>query len=160
MPAGSQPADQLPGLATARRVEAGGRLVEEEELGVADDPEPDVEPALLAAREPLDPLVALLGQPDQLDDLVDRPRVGVVAGVARQDLAHRVVRLDRQLLEDDADARPQPALRAVIGRIDAERLHSSPAPLAESLEDLDGRGLAGAVRPEQARTPRPCSPRS
>ena len=68
----------------------------------------------------------LLRQPDQLDHLVDRARVGVVAGVAREHLAHRVVGLDGQLLEHDADPRAQPALRAVVGRVDAERLAPVP----------------------------------
>ena len=46
-----QEADEIPGLAASRRVEAGGRLVEEEQIGVADDAQADVEAALLAARE-------------------------------------------------------------------------------------------------------------
>ena len=37
----------------------------------------------------------------------------------------------------------------LVGRVDAERLHLSPAPIPESLEDLDGGGLPGAVGPEQ-----------
>ena len=45
--------------------------------------------------------------------------------------------------------RTQPALRAVVGRVDAERLHPSPGPVAEALEDLDGGGLAGPVGPEE-----------
>ena len=155
-----QQPDQVPGLAAPGGIEAGRRLVEEQELGVADDPEADVQPALLAAREALDPVVGLLRQPDQLDHLVDRSRVRVVAGVAGQHLAHRVVRLDRQLLEDDADARAQPALRAVVGRVDAERLHPAAAPLPEPLEDLDRRGLAGPVRTEQREHLTLAAPRS
>ena len=144
-----QAADQLPRVATAGRVEAGGGLVEEEQLGVADDAEPDIEASLLAARQPLDALVRLLGQPDQLDHLVDRPRVRVVAGVARQHLAHRVVRLDGELLEHHADLCAQPALGGVVGRVDAERLDAPGAARAEALEDLDRRRLAGAVGAEQ-----------
>ena len=67
-------------------------------------------------------VVGLLVQPDQLDHLVDRPRIRVVAGVAGQHLAHRVVGLDRQLLEHDADAGAQPTLRGAVGRVDPERL--------------------------------------
>ena len=145
---GQQP-DELPRLTTPRGVEARRGLVEEEEVRVADDPQAHIEPSLLAARQPLDAVVALLLQTDELDHLVDRTRVGVVAGIARQDLAHRVVGLDGQLLEHHADARAEPALGAVVGRIDAERLDPPAGPLAEALEDLDGGGLAGAVRPEQ-----------
>ena len=47
----AQAGDHLPGLAPRRGVEAGGRLVEEEQLGVADQGHADVEAALLAAGE-------------------------------------------------------------------------------------------------------------
>ena len=96
-----------------------------------------------------DAVVRLLGEPDQLDHLVDRPRVRVVAGVARQDLPHRVVRLDGQLLQHDADPRAQPTLGDAVGGIDPERLDAPAAAVPEALEDLDRGGLAGAVRPEQ-----------
>ena len=43
--------DHVPGLAAGRGVEPGRRLVEEEQLGVADQGHPDVEPAQLAAGE-------------------------------------------------------------------------------------------------------------
>src|SRR6266545_3266423 len=45
--------DQLPGVAAGRRVEAGGRLVQEQQVGVADDAEGEVEAAQLATRERL-----------------------------------------------------------------------------------------------------------
>jgi hypothetical protein len=56
----------------AVRVEAGRRLVEEEEVGIADERGRDVEAALLTAREPFGSLVGLLGQPYELDRLLDR----------------------------------------------------------------------------------------
>jgi hypothetical protein len=43
--------DELPELASGLGVEAGRRLVEEEQLGVADDAESDVDAASLAAGE-------------------------------------------------------------------------------------------------------------
>ena len=51
----AQAGDHLPGLAPRRGVEAGRRLVEEEQLGVADQRQADVEPALLAAGEAAGP---------------------------------------------------------------------------------------------------------
>jgi hypothetical protein len=39
--------DYLPCLAPGHRIKAGGRLVEEEQLGIADQREADVEPAAL-----------------------------------------------------------------------------------------------------------------
>src|SRR6476469_6187034 len=62
-----QRADRAPGVAPRRRVEAGRRLVEEDQLGVADQREGQVEPALLAARERPDPSVGLLAQAGDLD---------------------------------------------------------------------------------------------
>ena len=71
----AQVADRLPGLPPRGRVEAGRRLVEEDELGVADEREGEVEPPELAARERAHARVALLGEADELDHLV-RPGAG------------------------------------------------------------------------------------
>src|SRR6266536_737578 len=51
---GAQVVDQLPGVAPGRGVEPGGGLVQEDQIRVADDPERQVEPALLPTRERLD----------------------------------------------------------------------------------------------------------
>jgi hypothetical protein len=58
-----------------RRVEPGGGLVEEDQVGVADDAERQVQAAALAAGERLDAGVALLAQTHQVDDLVGVARV-------------------------------------------------------------------------------------
>ena len=47
----AQRADRAPRRAARRRVEAGRRLVEEDQLGVADERQREVQPALLAARQ-------------------------------------------------------------------------------------------------------------
>ena len=65
----AQAADRLPGLPARGRIEAGRRLVEEDELGIADEREREVEPAQLAAGERPDARVALLLEPDELEDL-------------------------------------------------------------------------------------------
>ena len=51
-PSRAQLADEVPGGAAGLRVEAGGRLVEEDQLGAADDGHGEREPLLLAAGEP------------------------------------------------------------------------------------------------------------
>ena len=56
--------------------------------------------------------------------------------------------LDAGALEDDADSSLQGAL--VELRVVAEDAHLAGVVVAVAFEDLDGRGLAGAVRPEQA----------
>ena len=70
-PLGLEAGDDVPELAARLRIEAGGRLVEEEQLGIADQRAGDGEPLLLAAGELLDPGVALVLELDQLQHLVD-----------------------------------------------------------------------------------------
>src|SRR6202012_5619054 len=76
-----QSRDHVPELAPRRWVEAGRRLVEEEELRVAAPGKADVESPLLAAGELARPFVGLLLQADQPDRLLDRARVAEVPGV-------------------------------------------------------------------------------
>ena len=140
-------ADRLPGGAPRAGIEPGRRLVEEHELGVADEREPEVEPALLAARERPAAGVRLLGQPDDLDDLGRVARARVVAAEHVEALAHRQVRVERRGLEDDAE--PLAPGPAGARRILAEHLDVARVAVAVALEDLDRRRLAGAVRPEQ-----------
>ena len=99
----------------AAGIEARRRLVEEDELGVADERDAEVEPALLAAGERLHARVALLAEPDELDHLVDVARVRVVAGEQLVRLADREVRATAPTLEDDADALPQLSRPASLG---------------------------------------------
>ena len=75
----AQTFDHVPRVAARLGVEAGRRLVEEQEVGVADDAERDVDPALLPARELADPGVALRVEPDERDRVVDVARLRVVA---------------------------------------------------------------------------------
>jgi hypothetical protein len=67
-----QPLDHVPGLAARRRVEADGRLVEEDQVGVADDPDRDADAAFLAARERADPGAPFFRVEADLDRLVYR----------------------------------------------------------------------------------------
>ena len=69
---GAERLDEVPRLAAGGRVEPGGRLVEEEHFGTTDDPEREVDPAPLSARQRTDSGVDLLVEPDQTDDLVER----------------------------------------------------------------------------------------
>ena len=89
-----QPLDHVPGVAAGGRVEAGGRLVEEDQVGVADDPDRDVGAAFLPAGEGADARVALLAEADQLDRLLDRARRRG-RSVAKSAIASRTVRAGR-----------------------------------------------------------------
>ena len=74
MPSERSDADHLPGGASRGRVEARRRLVEEDEIGVADERDAEIEPPLLPAGERLHARVALLTEPDEVDHLVDVAR--------------------------------------------------------------------------------------
>src|SRR5262245_13463413 len=143
----AEPPDHLPGLAPGQGVEARGRLVEEEELGIADQGEGDVEAPLLPAGQGRGPGIRLLSEPDQVHGLVDVPGREVVARVLLDGLARGELRDEPGLLQDE----PDPVAPGAVGplRVDAEDAHLAGAPRPIALEDLDRRRLAGAVRPEK-----------
>jgi hypothetical protein len=118
----AQVANVLPRASAGARVESGRRLVEEQQARVADHAERQAQPPLLATRQVLDELPLLAGQPDQLDDLVHVARSEVVAGVARDGLAHGEVRLDRDILQHQADPLAQQPGGCALARIQAEHL--------------------------------------
>jgi hypothetical protein len=131
------------------RVEAGGRLVVEQQFRGADQAQRQVQTPLLATGKGPDLLPRLPGQAGQRDHLVHVVGCRIVAGVAGDRLADRQVGLDRDVLQHQPDPLAQrPPVRPVAG-IQAEHLDPSGVAGAEPLEDLQGGGLAGAVRPEQ-----------
>jgi hypothetical protein len=146
-PQRAQAADRLPRLPPRCGIESRRRLVEEDELRVADQREGEVETAQLPARQRAYALVATSFEPHEFDDLFGRSRPGVVAGEDLEDLAHREQVVDGGRLEHDSDActkrRPGPA------RVVAEDAHVAGISPPVALEDLDGRRLPGAVRAEE-----------
>ncbi len=148
-PSTRQCTDHLPGSSSRRGIETRGGLVEEEQTRVPDDAKPEVQAALLTTGERLHPVVCLVCEPNELDHLVNRPRIRVVAGIARERLADREERLDGKLLEHNPHAFPQLAAGCRVCRVITEHENVTAVSLAKALEDLDDRGLACAVRPEQ-----------
>ena len=142
-----EPGDDLPGGAAGRRVETGGRLVQEEQFRVADEGEGEIEPAPLAAGEPGAERARLPGETDQRDGLVDIPRRAVEPGVHGQALPDGQAGLGLRLLQDHAHpVPPGPARRR---RILPQDGYLSLRPLLEAFEDLYRRGLARAVRAQE-----------
>ena len=115
----AQAGDQLPRLAAGGRVEAGGRLVEEDQLGVAGDAEREVQPAALAAgeRRPrgASPRSA---SPTSSSTSSAGARVRVGGAVELDRLAHRDRRVQPVLLQHDADPLAERAL--ALGGVEAE----------------------------------------
>ena len=76
-----QPAQQVEDLDDADRVDRRRRLVEDQQVGRLDQGVGDAEPLAHAARVGVDPVVGAVGQPDLLEDLVDRVLgLGLCAG--------------------------------------------------------------------------------
>src|SRR4051794_4844501 len=143
----AQRADRLPRAAPGGGVEAGRRLVEEDQLGVADERQREVEPAQLPAGELARLGVLLALQPDERDDLVRIAGVRVEPGEVGERLAHANELVDPGLLEHDPHPlahRPRP-----LAGIEAEDADVAARPVPVALEDLDRRRLPRAVRAQQ-----------
>ena len=157
-PVGLEPADEVPQRPPGRRVEAGRRLVEEDELRVVDERQRDRQALALAARQVLAAGVAPLAELERVDELVRRPGVLVEAAEEVDELGDGQLRVERRRLEADPDPRLERVGAAWRRRCRARDLAA--VGRAQPLEDLDGRGLARAVRVRAARRPRPRRPRS
>jgi hypothetical protein len=143
-----QRADHVPRRAPRRRVEPGCRLVEEDQLGVADEREGEVQAAQLAAAQRPRVGARLLGEPGELEHLVHVARGGVEARPVRDRLAHGDVPVHAGALQHDAHPHAQ-LVRALL-RVVAEHRDDPARAGAIALEDLHRRRLARAVRAEEA----------
>ena len=139
--------DEVPQRAPSRRIEAGGGLVEEHELGIVDEREGHAQALALAAGQDPGLGVAPLAQVERLDQLGGRAGVAVEAAEQVEDLGDRELRIEGSGLE----AHPDPWLELVraAGDIDPEHGDLAAVGRPKALEDLDRRGLAGAVGSEE-----------
>ena len=133
---------------------AGGRLVEEDHLGVVHQRAGDRQPLQLAAGQLLGAGAGLVGEADQLQPLVGPRRRDAVQGGEGADLLAGGEPLEeRRGLQLDADPGQQPRV-ARPGRL-AEQPHLAGVRAAQPLDHLQRGGLAGAVRARGCRrTPR------
>src|SRR5207253_3302291 len=145
--------DDVEQLRADARVEADGRLVEEEDVRARDERAGDLEPAPFSAAVGADRPVDEVAQPDEVDELLDPPlRVARLdapeAGVQVEVAASGQGAGDDRLLEDDA------ARLAGGERLSADVEASDPgrpATRADGRRQHPDRGrLAGAVGPEQS----------
>ena len=112
---GAQVADEVPGGAAGLRVEAGGRLVQEDQLGAADHGHREREALLLAAGEPAVGRAAAAAEAEALDERVHVQRVGVQLGHVPEHLVGAGARVDAAGLEHHADPGAQLARPGVTG---------------------------------------------
>ncbi len=152
----AEPGDEVEHLLAAERVEAGGGLVEQHELRIADERLGQLGPLAHAGGEPADRAEAGLVETDQVEH-VGRPLAGRL-GREPTELAEGGDHIGCRLVEGQA---------VVLGhvaeaRADADRVvgHRDPADLDGALrrpgqaeEDAEQRGLAGAVGTDDADRP-------
>jgi hypothetical protein len=145
----SQAADQPSHLLDALRIEAVGRFVEDEQLGVAQQRGSDPEPLLHAERVAAIPVLGPAGQAHQLQQVGDESGV-----LASRDGQHFEVpaaadrRVERRRFDERTDG-AQERGRAIDGP--AEHGACARRGPDEAEQHGHGRGLAGAVGTDEAR---------
>src|SRR3989442_14630606 len=126
LPARLETRDATPDLSPDERREPLRRLVEDEQARVRHEGAPDREHLLLPAGERAAEDALTLGERGkEVEDRLDRPRVGAAAAVRRgrhEGLAHREVRKDLAALRHEAD----PDLRDAVGRQPVDRTAEDP----------------------------------
>lgn len=142
--------DDVPELAAGLRIEAGGRLVEEEEFRITDQSERDREPALLAAGERFDVGVCLGFKSHSGQDLKGIFPLVVKAAEEPNQFENGRFFGESGFLESDADAFTEFLGLGVPAA--AEQFDVALGGGVEALENFDRGGFAGAVRAEQSKT--------
>ncbi len=148
----AQPADVVPEVGAALGIEAGRRLVEEDQPGRVNQPERDVEPPLLTARQRLDLALAEIGEIEPRAHLGGAP-LGLRGGEAVE------LRLQHQLLVDQRAgvgaaalrdvADPPPHADRIAPQIAAGHRRLAGGRRQQRREHPLGGGLTGAVRTEE-----------
>ena len=141
-----QARELLPELGAEDRVEADRGLVENEDVGFAEQGRAQRDPGLLAAGEVDRRAIRVLAQPDRPDHLLDSARRCIDdAGEVGEVLADAEIRVDRRRLGDVGDP------GAEVGRAGGLAEHRDRARLDDLDADdrADQRRLAGAAGPEQ-----------
>ena len=148
-PARLERLDDAPGREARLRVESGGGLVEEQQL--RDPPRARTPATAAASGRPTAPFTyasSFSWSCTRASVVVDAPAARVEAAEERDHLPHLQLVRELRLLELDAQAGAQRQAVAVPAL--AQDLDLAVVRLVEALADLDGGGLAGAVRAEQA----------
>jgi hypothetical protein len=139
--------NDVPQRSARSRIKPGRRLVEEHQLGVVDERQRDGQALPLSARQDLAARGAALPELEGIDELLGRAGAGIEAAEQVDQLCHGQLRIERSRLEADADSRLE--LVGMACDVHAEDAYLAAVRLAQTLEDLDGRGLASSVRSEQ-----------
>src|SRR5262245_25933862 len=153
-PARGEPPHQPLNVDHGLGIDAGERLVEQHVIRPARQRASDLHPAALAARERDRRRLAVAGD---LELLQQRVEVGLAAAAVRlhhfEHGADVVLDIeaakDRGLLRQVADAEARPLVHGQMGDVVAIELDLAAVGLDQPGDHVEGRGLAGAVRPQQ-----------
>src|SRR2546427_7087941 len=148
----TEAADDFPQLPARLRIQAGRRLIEEQQLGFADERARDGEALLLTARERHDARLALFLQLDEGEHFIDGVRLPVERSEQREDLADLQLVGELGFLELNAEALAQRPPGGAVAPRRPQDLDLARVRYRQALEDFNGGGLAGAVGAEQPKT--------
>src|SRR5207302_10964646 len=124
-----------------------GRLVEQGQLGLADEREGERESLPLAAGQPSDPRPRDVVEPELPDQPLGIATALVERGVEPEHVTGSGSGIEPAALEHQP--KPRPERRAARDRIRAEDADRAAVASTVALDDLDRGRLAGPVRTEQ-----------
>ena len=143
----AQSLDEVPRLPTCRWVETGCGFVEEQQFGLADDPQRQIDTTTLTARQRTDARVDLLIQSDEAGNFISVQVLPVAPSVEFDHLANRELALDARRLQDDANSVPKVAPGS--RRFNTEYFNAARTRRSVALENLHNRGFPSSIFPEQ-----------
>src|SRR5262249_6649092 len=143
--------NQIAYLPRIGRIETRGGLVEQDDLGLAEEGLRDAEPLHHAVRQRARAALGVIVEPDELETAVHLAnRVGAILPIEHAEehelLENRRVALEFGVLRQNRHAAVQ--LRDPA-RIATEHVDTASIWSEETRDDREQRGLARAVRPEQ-----------
>ena len=148
-----EPVEPIPDEMARLRVEAGGGLVEQEQLGFVDKRAGNRQPAFHPARKKLHPIPGSVSQLNEIKELLGSAP-SLVAGDPKVARVGEQVFIDEQLgvqrvgLWDDAQ--PRADSRTIPGWVLAQHTQGPARRRRDAPDHPHGRRFTGAVRAEEA----------
>ena len=141
----------LSGVAHADGIEAGGRLVEQQELGPGQKGLGEADALGQPPGERGDGIPGAIGDPGLLEHRLDLAvAIGTVqtgqGGMESEKRLHRHAPRKRESLGEVSNANPRSGVRG----IPTAEAHAALVGAGEAEQQAQGRGLAGAIGPEQS----------
>jgi len=148
-----QAVEAVPQDVARLRIETGGRLVEQQQVGFAHQRAGDRESTFHPARQRVDPFVRSFGQLHELEQFAGaapalRARYVEVAPIDHQVLDHGQLRVELVGLGDHTHASSDRG--PVRHRIEIEDPHGAGGDRRDTADHPHGRGLAGTVGPQES----------